>query len=117
MPKVQTTEYQKQAVLDVLQKYKSRFDELMSLVDRFIKSGAGKLEAQEMMKSLKDDLKAERKTQESGTVERFLYQTLQESSSRVTVRWNTIPNQKWFDDLYNSQADITIAIGQVKEWY
>lgn len=99
-----------------------KLDELMQTVDNKRLYGSEKLHAQTMLRELKSSLDAEkrryngvRKKARMTTIEKgFYYPAVSEASSRINVKWNSIPNHQWFSELYEAKTDIEYYMDQLR---
>lgn len=113
---------EKQSVVDRLKAYKKQFDDLLALLENQPLQRNDKSKAQQMLKTLKDALASDYKAgdtnrgQERMTeAERhYFHPAVHEAFAEIHVRWNTVPNDQWFSELYGAQINITHMLHQLE---
>jgi hypothetical protein len=114
----------KKSVIDRLEAYKKRFDELLAMFEgKLPLRGEAKERARELLKSLKADLEAEHKkmsTQrgeaELTDIERSCYvSVIHQTFTDIHVTTNSIPNDKWVGSLYGARINLTHMLHELRE--
>ena len=113
---------EKQSVIDRLKAYKKQFDDLLALLENLPLGRSDKIKAQQMLKTLKDNLKNDYKTgatiqgqQRMTEAERhYFHPAVHEAYAEIHVRWNTVPNGQWLSQLYGAQSNITHMLHQLE---
>lgn len=111
-------------VLDRLKRIRDEIDALIDLIDDKRRLfGSEKERAQMMLKELKGNLRAEYKrgdtvkgrAQMTEAERRFYHPAVHEAYIHISVRINSVPDQKWYSDLYDAQIDIEFYLSQLEK--
>jgi hypothetical protein len=112
---------ERDAAIATLQSFADKFTGIMDLIgDSNGLTGDKKTQAQELLRELKDGLKAEtkelhRRRDKLNKYEKaFVEPALREADADIMTAVNTTPNQKWRTDLYGARMDVTHLLDQLK---
>jgi hypothetical protein len=114
----------RQECIENLQTYLDDIEKIESLFkDKHVLSGAVKNDAQTLMRKLKqrlkDDYKLHHKNREKKRMtyieERNYYPAISEATAFLTVKWNSVPDAKWCDNLYQAKSKIEWALDQLNK--
>ena len=113
---------EKQSVIDRLTAYKKRFDDLLALLQNLPLERNDKTRAQQMLKTLKDSLENDYRAGDTNRGQqrmteaerRYFHPTVHQAYAEIHVRWNTVPNDQWFSQVYGAQINITHMLHELE---
>ena len=113
---------EEQDVIDRLERYEQRFDELLALITNIAQRATRRAEAQELLKQLKEDLRRDYRAGDTVKARErmtevelcYLHPAIHQASTDIHVRWNSIPNEKWISELYAARGNITYMLDELK---
>ena len=112
---------EEQQIINRLKAYQKQMDDLLELLKSLPMKGSHRSEAQQMLKALKDGLRSDyqRGNSQRGREQmtqaglQYFHPAVHGALSRIRVRWNSVPAEDWFDQVYDARIDITHMLDQL----
>ena len=111
MPNIEETD-----CINRLQEIEQMFENILKLINPIVTlDRESRLKAQELLKVLKNHLKEEvhfytsEKNKDKITLidKNFYLPAILDAKSHLRIKVNSVPNQKWFADIYSAEGDIS----------
>lgn len=111
-----------QAVAETLRAFEKRFDEILVLIQEPSRlPREKKTRAQELLRTLKEDLNGLHRNLDTvrgrqgmnRAEQAYLAPTIHEASATINVKWNSIPSQEWYSELYDALTTIRHSLHQL----
>ncbi len=119
---MKTIGFNKHECIKNLRLYRDKMEKILSLVeDKLPLRGANKERVQLLLKDLKQGLKTELdrystgrgRNQMSSAEQDFYMPAMHEAAKRISVELNSIPSQRWIDEIDNAQKYIRYYLNQL----
>ena len=113
----------KASVSEKLETFDRRFEEILKLLAWNLPLNIElKRRVQLLLRSLKADLGSEYKKMDTvrgevalNKIEKAYYKpSVQKAFVDISVKWNSVPNRKWFSELYSARISITYTLDQLR---